>query len=156
MDTPNEETKDIVPETEKTAEGTVEQEVEQENIEMDARVRPIVQEMYKKLGETPDLLIGITETNKERKKDVYGPLSEALVNLMLEKHIRVDEVKYFFAAFMQPIELIRDVVEYRLAEFSKDATAHLFGRAQYEDVEVNDVHEVLLGNYPSPYVNKAE
>lgn len=129
------------------------QELEQENLEMDARVRPVVLAMYKAISEMPDMHVGITGTAKDKKSktEAYRPVAEMIVDKMLEHHVRVDEVRYLFGAVLQPVEILKDAIEHRMAEFAKSATATMFGREQYEDVELNDVHNVLMGNYPKPY-----
>lgn len=113
------------------------------DIDRDDRTLPVAKLMLSALAEGDGLIVGMKPTQEE-KIAYYAPIAEKVIESMLENNVRMNEVAYTSSLVLEALQNITDMVESTLESSQKKAQAKLFGRAKHSDIEVNDVHKVLI------------
>lgn len=139
-----EETKTTKEKVEETVDTGITEEDKKLDVERDARCVPVAKKVLTEIANVEDLKIGITGFKPEDVIAVYKPIAEAVMEELLVREVKHSEVQYIFQLVRQATENVSNMVESSLAKSAKLATARKFGREEYEDITIGDIHQVLM------------
>lgn len=113
--------------------------------ERDARVIPAVRELLNAFAGRVDVPLGVKKgnNNEETAKYFQEMYKTDIVPLLLKHDLKLNEVGYLFQLLLQPIDLLRSVVNASLS-MNRDLTdAKLYGLTDIDDLTVADLDRVL-------------
>lgn len=104
----------------------------------DKRVKPIVAELVKIIGETPVVL---TDDSKEVASN-YTPATEKILAYLLENKVLFDDINYVFRLILQHSNMIQDFTVQSLNKSMEKAEEKLWGKTS-DKVDMADIDEIL-------------
>ena len=113
--------------------------------ERDEETIPVAKEVIRIIAEANLAMSGINPV-QSKDNESYRATAEKVLELMLEKNLKVSDSNFIFQLVLQPFDQIKEIVLMSLKRSFEKAEAKLFGN-QYEDIRLKHIDEVIRGKY---------